>query len=227
MATLSYDELIDRLTLQEANIATYTANVGATAPEIADIAADRANLEYAESYSDVVDGNKKTVFQIKQALFNGDEDIPVAVYPEFPEGSLPAPGGKAGAYQRFQERGKRWKTAPGWTSEIGTALGYDGPSPKPDPSEVKPTIELTAAASDYHFSVVVSGRGEANMWDVYILRKGGSWTKVESATGKSADIHIAPTLAGDAEQIQVRIQLRKNNQDYGIVSDPVYVTVNP
>jgi hypothetical protein len=65
------------------------------------------------------------------------------------------------------------------------------------------------------------------MWDVYILRKGGSWTKVDSASGKSADIHITSSVAGDAEQIQVRIQLRKNNADYGQPSDPAYVTVNP
>jgi len=35
------------------------------------------------------------------------------------------------------------------------------------------------------------------------------------------------TIRGDAEQIQVRVQLRKGNEDYGQVSDPVYVTLNP
>lgn len=58
MATISYDELIARLTLQEANIGTYTTDVGATPAEITDIAADLANLEYAQDYADVVDGNK-------------------------------------------------------------------------------------------------------------------------------------------------------------------------
>lgn len=160
-------------------------------------------------------------------VFNGDEDIPVPAYPSPSAGNLPGSPPKAGAYQRYIERGKRWKTAPGWTAEIGTALGYDGSPPKPDPNTVKPEIEVFPAVSNYHFSIVVSGRGEANMWDVYILRKGGVWTKVDSATGKSADIHVTPSVAGDPEQLQVRIQLRKNNEDYGILSDPVYVTVNP
>lgn len=226
MATLSYEDLIAKLTLQNANIATYTADVGATPAEIADIAADLANLEYADDYADIVDGNKKTVFQIKQALFNGDSKASIPDYPAFSAGTLPSPA-KPGAYQRFMERGKRWKTAPGWTPEIGTALGYDGAPPKPDPNTVKPTIEVFAAASGYQFSIVVSNRGEATMWDVYTLKKGGTWTKTDSATGKSADIIIPPNLAGDPEQLQVRVQLRKANEDYGIVSDPAYVTVNP
>lgn len=110
----------------------------------------------------------------------------------------------------------------------GEALGFESVSSAPlNPNEVKPTIQVTAAASNYHFSIVVSGREAATMWDVYILRKGGEWTKVETCNGKSADVQITPTTPGDAEQIQVRVQLRKNNADYGQPSDPTYVTVNP
>src|SRR5690606_19027189 len=141
-------------------------------------------------------------------------------------GELPNPA-NAGAYQRFMERGKRWKTSPGWTPEIGTALGYDAAPPKPSPDSVKPEIKVFAASSGYHFSIVVSDRGEANMWGIYILRKAGVWTKIDSASGKSADVHVTPSTPGDAEQLQVRVQLRKNNEDYGQVSDPAYVTINP
>ena len=110
----------------------------------------------------------------------------------------------------------------------GEALGFESASaPKPNPDLVKPEIKVFAAASGYHFSVVVSDRGEANMWDVYVQRKSGGWVKTDSATGKSADIHVTPSSPGDAEQIQVRVQLRKANADYGQVSDPAYVTVNP
>ena len=226
MANIAYGELVAKLTVQAANIPTYKSAVDASTTEMDDITNDLANLEYAGDYSDVVDENKKTCTQIKQALFNGDENIPIPVYPPFTAGTLPNTA-KAGAYQRFIERGKRWKTAPGWTDEIGTALGYDGPAPKPVPGTVKPTIQAFAAASNSHFSLVVSNRGEATMWDVYILRKGGNWTKIETASGKSADIHVTLTVPGDAEQIQVRVQLRKSNEDYGQVSDPVYVTLNP
>lgn len=226
MAQLSYDELIAKLTLQKANIATYTADVGASLLEVTDITNDLANLEEAEEVSDVVDDNKKVCTQIKQALFNGDENIPVPVYPVFPVAVLPQPA-KAGALQRFIDRGKRWKTAAGWTPEIGTALGYDGPAPKPVPGTVKPDIQAFAAASNSHFSLVVSNRGEAQMWDVYIFRKGGTWTKIDTKSGKSADIFVTLTTPDEAEQIQVRVQLIKSNEEYGQVSDPVYVTLNP
>lgn len=160
MATPTYDELLAKLTLQKSNIATYTTDVGATAAEIADAADDLGNLKYAEDYAEILDGNKKTAFQIKQAIFNGDEDAVLPVYPPTPAGELPNTPPKPGAYQRFMERGKRWKTAPGWSSEAGTALGYDdGPAPKPEPDEVKPTIEVFAGQTNYHFSTVVGNRG--------------------------------------------------------------------
>jgi len=66
------------------------------------------------------------------------------------------------------------------------------------------------------------------MWDVLILKKGASgWQSVKTAVGKSVDVQITPNTPGEAEQIQVRVQLKKNNQNYGQPSDMVYVTVNP
>jgi len=227
MATLSYDELIARLVLQANNIGTYKSQVQSTPDEEADIVADLANLEQAGENAEVIDGNKKTAFQIKQSVFDGDPSEDIPVYPTTPAFTLPNPAAKPGAYQRFVDRGKRWKTAAGWTPEIGTALGYDGPAAKPVPGTVKPTIQAFPAAHGAHFSLVVSGRGEATMWDVYIIRKGGSPTKLTSGEGKSADIYVTLSSPGDAEQIQVYVQLRKSNADYGQPSEPVFVTLNP
>jgi len=96
------------------------------------------------------------------------------------------------------------------------------------PSEVKPSIETFAAQTGYQFSFVVSNRGESDMWEVLILRKGtSSWQSVKTAVGKSVDVTLTPTAPGEAEQVQIRVQLRKNNQNYGQPSDMIYVTVNP
>ncbi|MBK7394189.1 MAG: hypothetical protein IPI64_12975 [Chloracidobacterium sp.] len=110
----------------------------------------------------------------------------------------------------------------------GEALGFES-STKEAISEMdlKPTIQAFGAATNHHFSIVVSGRDGIDMWDVYILRKDEAWTKIETCSGKSADISVSLTTPGNAEQIQVRVQLRKNNADYGQASDPVYVTLNP
>jgi len=79
------------------------------------------------------------------------------------------------------------------------------------------------------FAVVIANRGESDMWDVQIAKVGtGTFTVAKSATGKSTDV----TVQGDAEnpgpiQLQVRVQLKRNNNNYGIISDIVLVTVNP
>jgi len=110
----------------------------------------------------------------------------------------------------------------------GEAMGLEPTAPANIiPGNVKPTIQAFGAANNHHFSIVVTGRGEATMWDVYIMRKGGNWTKHETCSGKSADVSVPLQTPGDAEQIQVYVQLRKSNADYGQPSDPVYVTLNP
>ncbi len=110
----------------------------------------------------------------------------------------------------------------------GEAMGLEATTAQPiSPNDVKPTITGQAAAHNYHASIVVAGREGATMWDVYILKKGGNWTKLTTCEGKSGDIEITPSVPGDAEQVQIYIQLRKGNANYGQPSDPIYLTFNP
>ena len=93
---------------------------------------------------------------------------------------------------------------------------------------IKPFIEARPAAGTYEFVIIVSNRGGSDMYDVQIRRKGSeTWETVKSATGKSVSVRIEPTTPGAAEQIQVRVQLRKKDASYGLPSDPTYVTVTP
>lgn len=150
--------------------------------------------------------------------------------PVFPSESFAAPpeGVAAGIFQRLDELRTLIMAQPNYTEVMGSAMGIEASSANhPPPGSVEPTIQVFAAVHNYNFSIVVSNRGEATMWDVYILRKGGSWTKHGTYSGKSADITVTPTTPDEAEQIQVYVQLRKSNADYGQPSDPAYVTVNP
>jgi len=93
---------------------------------------------------------------------------------------------------------------------------------------VVPTVKATPAAGNYLASIVVSGREEADGWDLYILNKGAStWVKFDHYTGKSVDITFTPTTPGEPYMFQLRIQLRKNNLNYGQPSPAITVTVNP
>jgi hypothetical protein len=131
--------------------------------------------------------------------------------------------------QRLINLVERIELAPAYTSDIGAQLGIIPPIPGSiSPADVKPTVQVFGAQSGYHFSVVIGSRAESNLWEVEIRRAGQEkWSVVKTATGKSVDVTIEPTIPGQPEQLQVRIQLQKNNADYGQPSDAVYVTVNP
>ena len=134
-----------------------------------------------------------------------------------------------GIFQRVIEYRDVVRASLNYTTEVGAAWGYEGTTPQPlNPVDVKPTITVEGAATNYHFSVVAAKREQADSFKVFVLRKGtAGWVEVATATGKSLDVHLTPQVPGEPEQLQVRIQLRKNNQDYGQPSDPAYVTINP
>ena len=186
-----------------------------------------ANLEYLTTYADLIDANKRTVFQIKQAVYNGLEGEPIPPSPVFP-GAVPPFALVSGCLTLTRNRNRRFKAASGYTPEIGAALGIDSEAPPVPPESVKPTIEVFAAQTSYMFSVVIANRGNSDMWDVMILTPGSAgWTIAKGATGKSTDVTVTPTTPGEPMQLQVRVQLKKSNQNYGLLSDIVYVTVNP
>lgn len=110
----------------------------------------------------------------------------------------------------------------------GEAMGFEATSVAPIvPNLVKPAIQAFAAANDHHFSIVVSGRAESDMWELWIQRKGGNWELQGTYSGKSVDASVPLTVPGEPEQILARVQLRQKNTNYGQPSDPVYVTLNP
>jgi len=78
-------------------------------------------------------------------------------------------------------------------------------------------------------SVVVSGREGADQWQVLVARVGTTdWQVLEVGTGKSVNIHFTPTAEETGPiQLQFRVQLRLNNENYGQVSDIVLATLNP
>lgn len=221
------EELLRKLTLQAENVPTYKVQIGATDDDIAEITRDHTILEYALERANIVKAGSKTTTAIKDHVFNGDEDIPVADYPVFPKDE-PTVALVGGCLQRFRARNKRFKAARGYTKEIGAALGIEDTTERLPADQVKPTLAAEAAGSGYRVTVAVGNRGEATMWKVF-TRRAGSEIRQEaaSATGKSAEVQIVPTAAGQAEKIELTVRLYKNNQPYGQESDSVYLTIAP
>ncbi|MEQ1604775.1 MAG: hypothetical protein ABL999_07885 [Pyrinomonadaceae bacterium] len=229
MQVKSYDQMIDILTLWKVNLPTYQTEVGATAADITWATNTLDNMVYVRDYTALFEANKKSGFDVKASFFNGPEGSAVSDFAAMPAAVIPHPPLVGGVLYTFRDMIASFKLGPGYTEEIGIALGIDGePKVPTNPMTLKPTLAAFPAQSGAVVSVVVGGRADSNGWKVEILRSGGSvWQDAGNYTGKSADVHITLTTPGQPEQIQIRVWLRKNNEPYGLVSDAVTVTINP
>ena len=221
------EKLLEKLDLQDENLPKYKTEVGATDDDIAEITRDKTILSEAVDRANLVEAGKKATNSIKDHVFDGDENIPVADYPTLPNGA-PAVAFVGGCLPRFRARNKRFKAAKDYTKTIGIALGIEESSDPISPANVKATLDASAAQTGYLAAVVVGNRADSNMWKIFGRRMNSEkQEQIASGTGKSADITITPTTAGQPEKIELTAQLYKNNQPYGQPSDAVYVTVSP
>ena len=224
------DQLIAVLTAMKANITTYQTEVGAAPADITFITQAFANLTYMRDYAEAVDAFKKGVFQMKQTAFDGDVDEVIGPFPVVAAGASPTPL-DAGYLERVNNLIKRFKLGPGYNRDIGVALGFessDSTFAARNPATIKPTVEAFAAQTGYLASVVVGNRADSDQWEVQASpASAANWHGVKTATGKSSDVTFTPSTPGQPQQFQIRIQLKRNNQNYGQLSDIITVTVNP
>lgn len=229
MKTFTAPLLLAALTVEKANIGTYKSALGFET-EADECAKDLANLEVALENVPIATEGKQSVTEVKDQVYNGDPNESINAYPSFALIALPDLTIKAGALSRYNNRKQRAKLASGYTEQIGIAMGYvDTPGEPVSPGSVKPAIDAASpAATGYSFTVVISGREDSDSADA-LIRRGGSetWTFAKSFTGKSVEITITPTTPGQPEKIQVMVQLKRKNENYGQPSDAVSVTVNP
>ena len=223
----SYEKLLAMLLLQAANLPKYQAEVGATNADIQAVTEQAATLQYIVEYLGVVDADKKTVTKIKQTAYNGETDESPTPFPTFPIAAPPFPV-VAGCSELCAKRNRRFKAADGYTKDIGVALGIDGDSATDLPELIVPTLEIHPAQMNYEAAIVVGNRGKSDMWQL-LGRKMNSekWTELKSGTGKGSNVKITPTVAGNPEQVEMKIQLIKANEPYGQLSNGMLATFNP
>lgn len=224
----SEPRFLQHLQMQKQNANQFASEIGATAADITEIANDADACGWLIEMCNLADGFKSTAFGIKRRFFSTKIDPPAGEFVTAPS-IIPPVEIIAGAIKRSRERDQRFLLAKGITEAAKIALDLIGDGDGDiSPDEVKPTAECHAAVSGYEFAAVVGNRQKADMYDIEIQRAGSTtWEVVKSGTGKSVNVTITPLVAGKAEQILVRVQLRKGNEKYGVPSDPTYVTVNP
>lgn len=211
-----------------AQIGAFAAKYNLTLDQLANVTNDNAWVQYwvqarheAEEirkqltkYFNDIAGNNPSLDPPKPINFALTGTAPAEVLP--------------GIEFRTREIARQIKNHSAYAEADGVLLGIVASTTPPPESEVKPTIEAFAAKHGYLASVVVGNRGESDQWQVKVRPAGGSnWITVETATGKSTDFTYSPATHGVPVQLDVFVQLRKANADYGQPSDIVQVTVNP
>lgn len=204
-------------------------SLGFSVAEVTAISEDNGDFQSIVATTFELDVFSAAVRQFRRSLCEGDVGDP---QPTFPAATFTdTPNNRpAGIFERLDGYVKRIRASPVFTPEMGDLLGINPQSSEGiAPVDVKPTIKLTASVHNYLFSVVVSGRRDADQWQVWI-KPGGleSFEMLGTATGKSADFTYSPGGEVPAPAaLQVYVQLRRSNADYGQPSDIALVTVNP
>lgn len=219
---------LQHLQAQKANIEQFKNEVGADAAMIQQTKDDADVMEFLMETCNLADNFKKTSFGIKKQFFSIKTSPPIGDFSAAPSTTPPAVM-LAGAEKRARERDQYFLRSPNLTEAAKIALDLIGEESDPiAPDEIKPQITAHPAQYNYEFALVVSDRGEADMYDVLYQRADTpKWQIAKSGTGKSVNVTLEPTEAGKPEQILVCVQLKKKDKNYGTPSDPVYVTINP
>jgi hypothetical protein len=208
--------------------AIVAASLGFKDEAVTEVENDNTVMQFLADIFNQIKAYEEAVRQFRIIITEKDIGDPTPAFPANPAFALPVVI-PTGLFERLNRLRTQIMAADAYTDEIGALLGIlSKAKPSLAPGDVKPAIEASGAQTGHLFTIVVKDRAEADMWDVFIQRKGEpGWTSVGRFTGRSADITITPTTPGDSERFNVRVQLRKSNANYGQVSDIVQVTINP
>lgn len=218
--------LLAHLQQQAATIDQYQTEAGASVADVTEIKHDAANMAALMDFTPLTDDYKKTAYGIKLTVVRGEINVPVGEFMDAPDSTMPFPL-MSGIEKRSRDRDGRFKRASGISEAALEALDLNDGKPQP-PDVPTPTIETFPAKTGYEFAVVINNRGDSDMIDLYMQHTGSTaWQLLKSGTGKSINVVIQPTTPGQPEQILVRAQLKKKNENYGEPSEPAYVTVSP
>lgn len=202
--------------------------LGLTAADQAQILQDNNMMQFMATSSVTLENYGEAMTQFRNIITTGDIGDIAPPFPANPALTPPV-NPPVGIFERLAEIYRaRIMASAAYTNEQGALYGIAvSPPAPPDPNDIKPLLTTFPAAIGNMFAAVVAGRGLADQCQVWAAEAGTSdWILLGTFTGKSGDMTYANTTAKPV-QLQVRVQLQKNNEDYGGLSDIVLTTVNP
>ena len=224
----TFDELLNMIEIQIANLPTYFTELGATAADVAKREKWRDNMIRVRDYCELADVNKKTAFANKATIMTGKKGDPCSDFAAISTGTWADPSQGVGYLEQCLQDNRRWLNSPDCTPEIATACALKRTTTPPDAATVKPKVECDVAeAGGYHMTMIVKNRGEATSWEGF-WRVAGTpdWASTGVHTMRAANL-VWPNGDGKPVLLEVRAQGRKSDQPYGQMSDIVQVTLNP
>lgn len=219
---------LQHLQTQKQNIGQYAAEVGADQAMEDEITADAGVMGFLITVCNLIADYKDTAFGIKQRFYSSKTEPPAGAFAVAPDTTPPAPV-NAGAIKRSRERDQYFLRQPGITQAAREALDLLGDEQAQTPvADIQPEIEARAAAMNYEAALIISNRQDADLYEILMQRAGGGdWVVLKSGRGKSINVTLTPTTPGKPEQVLLRVQLKRNDENYGQPSEPIYVTFNP
>lgn len=206
---------------------TYSAVLGLSTYDT-QVARDNTDFQSIGATRIAAENFRSSIVDFMRSLCEGAVGSPDPVFPT-ENFAAPPQNRPAGIFQRLIELRDLTMAQPTYTSEIGTALGIEPTSADApeSPLEVTPTIHIDVAQTGFAFTVIVKNREASDSWQVKARAVGSTtWTTLGTYTGRSGDA-TWPAVSEQPVQIEVRVQLRKDNADYGLMSDVKIVTLNP
>lgn len=117
---------LKQLKMQKARLREFMKAVGASEADIQEVTEDAGNLEAILDHTSEVKKFKETIDKIWDVMLHGIKDGEQRPeQPKPPVLVLPYPPAKAGMRIRSETRNRKFKAAPGYTKEIGNALGLE------------------------------------------------------------------------------------------------------
>lgn len=208
----------------------FSAALGFAAADVTKVQNDNLMVQWLLDAMRAAQANMDAFRTYRDEVLYNEKGDPAPVDPPT---ALPAQPAAATTeiIERLARLVEKIQLADNYTPAIGEALGIVGGAGSDagqPPAAVKPQIQLFPSQTGYEFAVVVSLRGDSDMFDVDIRRMNQeAWQAVRSGTGKAVNVTVAPTAPNQPEKLEVRVRLLRKNEPYGQPSDPAYVTVSP
>lgn len=207
------------------NIATKMANyvipLGITGPDQSFINLAAALAQSVLMYQDQAKKFAKDWSAMKKTIFNGNPAAPLPAWPKW-NGPATAPVGLASGLERqIREIVRRWKAAPGYTTNIGADLAIIGSEISINPAILQPDLDVRMNGGQPEIDW---NKQHMDALELEVDRGNGPQLLTIVTSGSTVDSHPLPA-PGQSAVWTYRAIYRLNNQRVGLWSDAVQIAV--